>query len=199
MTLWLRCTAAVMTLVLLSACADSRFVDRTGRQGPAQLVYAPPGTKLTLINASNGTPSETRIVVNAPTDLRGSFTREDGTTGGFYPACWGCSGENVIEEAEYANLWPLEIGKNVAFLRTAPDGKKARVVIRVSGTESIETKAGSFDTYILDGRIEHITGARYSAQVRAWWAQDPGWIVKAEGGDSQGNTLASEVSAISLP
>ncbi|MEM9063328.1 MAG: hypothetical protein AAGD13_22945 [Pseudomonadota bacterium] len=199
MSLWLRCAAALMAAVVLSACADSRFIDRTGRQGPAQLVYAPAGTELKLVNASNGKPSETRITVNAPTGLRGSFTREDGTTGGFYPACWGCGGSNVIEEAEYAKLWPLETGKSVGFLRTAPDGQKARVVIRVAGTASIETMAGQFDTYILDGRIEHLTGPRYSAQVRAWWAQDPGWVVKAEGGDSQGSTLSSEVASVVLP
>jgi hypothetical protein len=104
-----------------------------------------------------------------------------------------------IEIDKYSQLWPLETGKNVAFLRTAPDGQKARVIIRVSGTQEIETAAGKFDTYILDGRIEHLTGPRYSAQVRAWWAQDPGWVVKAEGGDSQGSTLSSEVAKIDLP
>ena len=105
----------------------------------------------------------------------------------------------VIEEAKYAALWPLETGKEAAFLRTAPDGNKARVVIKVAGTQTIETPAGTFDTYLLDGRIEHLTGPRYSAQVRAWWAPGPGWVVRAEGGDSQGSTLSSQVVEIIEP
>ena len=154
---------------------------------------------MTLLNASNGKPSETQIIVAAPTGLRGAYTTKAGKTGGFYPGCWGCGGDMQIEVDKYAQLWPLETGKNVAFLRTSPNGQKARVIIRVAGTQTIETTAGSFETYILDGRIEHLTGGRYSAQVRAWWAQEPGWVVKAEGGDSQGSTLSSEVARIKLP
>ena len=190
------CAAAAM---LLSACQSGIAPDRTGRGGPAQLFYAPAGTQLKLLNASNGTPSESNITVASATGLRGAYTTSEGKSGGFYPGCWGCGGTMQIEVDKYAQLWPLETGKNVAFLRTAPDGQKARVVIRVSGTQKIETAAGTFDTYILDGRIEHLTGPRYSAQVRAWWAQDPGWVVKAEGGDSQGSTLSSEVASIRLP
>lgn len=192
-------SACAATILLLAACQSGIGPDRTGRGGPAQLVYAPVGTQITLLNASNGTASETQITAAAATGLRGAYTTTTGTSGGFYPGCWGCGGSMQIEENLYAALWPLETGKSVAFLRTAPDGQKARVIIRVSGTQTVETPAGSFDTYILDGRIEHLTGPRYSAQVRAWWAQDPGWVVKAEGGDSQGSTLSSEVAKIELP
>lgn len=185
--------------LLLAACQSGIAPDRTGRGGPAQLVYAPVGTQLKLLNASNGVTSETELTVKASSGLRGAYTTSTGKTGGFYPACWLCGGDMQIEVGKYAALWPLETGKSVAFLRTSPDGQKARIVIRVSGTQTIETPAGSFDTYILDGRVEHLTGPRYSAQVRAWWAQDPGWVVKAEGGDSQGSTLSSQVASIDLP
>ena len=190
---------AMALLMVLSACQSGIAPDRTGRGGPAQLFYAPVGTEIKLLNASNGKTSESSITVAAPTGTRGAYTNASGGVGGFYPGCWGCGGSMQIEEAKYAALWPLETGKNVAFLRTSPDGQKARVIIRVAGTQEIETAAGKFDTYILDGRIEHLTGPRYSAQVRAWWAQDPGWVVKAEGGDSQGSTLSSEVAAVKLP
>ena len=189
---------AVAVITALAACQSGIAPDRTGRGGPVQLYYAPTGTQIKLLNASNGKTSESNITVAAPAGLRGAYSSASGG-GGFYPGCWGCGGSMQIEEAKYAALWPLETGKNVAFLRTSPDGQKARVIIRVAGTQKIETAAGKFDTYILDGRIEHLTGPRYSAQVRAWWAQDPGWVVKAEGGDSQGNTLSSEVAAVRLP
>lgn len=183
----------------LAGCAQPGPLDSSGRGDPARLTYAPPGTRIALTNNANGQVTETRLTAGQATGPRGAFDREDGVAGGFYPGCWGCGGDMVIEEEKYLALWPLETGKETGFLRTAPDGEKARVVIRVAGTQVIETPAGQFDTYLLDGRIEHLTGPRYSAQVRAWWAPDPGWVVRAEGGDSQGSTLSSEVVEIIEP
>jgi hypothetical protein len=165
----------------------------------APLDYAPPGTRITLANVVNGNPSETRITVAGASGPRASFVAEDGRVGGAYPGCWDCGGGMRIDEAAYAALWPLAPGKQVTFLRTAPDGQQARVMIRVIGRETIETPAGSFDAWLLDGRVENVTGPRRSAQVRAWWAPEPGWVVRAEGGDSLGNTLSSEAVAIDLP
>jgi hypothetical protein len=130
---------------------------------------------------------------------RGSFVAEDGHVGGVYPGCWDCGLPMQIDEAAYAALWPLAPGKQTAFIRTSPDGSRARVLIRVGGRESVETRAGVFDAWLLDGRVENVTGPRHSAQVRAWWAPDPGWVVKAEGGDSLGNTLTSEAVSVDLP
>lgn len=191
----MRISALLMIVpLILSACADQRGgLDRSGRGDPARLTYVPPGTRIVLANTANGKTSETRITAGQPTGLRGAYTGDNGASGGFYPGCWGCGGQMQIEEDKYAALWPLETGKSASFLRTSPSGEKARVLITVAGTETIETPAGRFDTYLLDGRVEHLTGARYSAQVRAWWAPGPGWVVKAEGGDSQGSTLSSMV------
>jgi len=194
-------TTLTLLLVLLSACAQQPVggLDQTGSAAPARLEYAPPGTVITLLDSDNGATSESRITVAPPTGYRGTYTTDNGNTGSFYPGCWACGGDNLIETGKYAQLWPLETGKNVAFLRDSPDGLKARVVIRVIGTETIETAAGRFDTYVLDGRVEHLTGPRHSAQVRVWWARDPGWVVQVEGSDSDGNVLTSKVTSIQLP
>ncbi len=191
---------AVLCLVVLigAGCAD-RSLDVSGRGDPARLLYAEAGTQITLESAANGTPTETEITVVNAAGPQGRFRRADGTEGSFYPACWACGAPNTIEEALYSQLWPLETGKQVSFLRTSPDGQEARVFIRVSGIEDVTTPAGTFETYQLDGRIEHLTGPRYSAQVRAWWAPGPGWIVKAEGGDSRGATLSSQVTKFIRP
>lgn len=188
---------ALMTAALLTACSERPAP--TYRGAEANLLYAVPGTKIELANLANGTASETRITVAAPQGARGTYIGADGQQGAFYPGCWGCGTGMTIEEAKYAQLWPLETGKQVVFLRTAPDGQKARVQIQVAGTEDVTTPAGTFEAWILDGRIETISGPRYSAQVRAWWAPNPGWVVKAEGGDSQGNTLSSQVAVLDQP
>lgn len=189
----------ILAVTALGACDRRSGLDVSGRGDPARLLYAEVGTEITLENQTNGTPSETRVTAARAQGVQGRFIREDGTEGSFYPGCWGCGAGMQIDEAAYAMLWPLETGKRVTFLRTAPDGQKARVVIRVAGIEDIETPAGTFETYLLDGRIEHLTGPRYSAQVRAWWAPGPGWVVKAEGGDSQGSTLSSQVVSFARP
>ena len=196
--------AALALAALVASCGvppDGPASAPGGGAAPdvAPLVYAPPGTRITLANSVNGRPSETRITVAGATGPRAVYVAEDGRTGGVYPGCWDCGGAMRIEEDKYAALWPLEPGKQVVFLRTAPDGQQARVLVRVAGRETVETPAGAFDAWLLDGRVENVTGPRQSAQVRAWWAPDPGWVVKAEGGDSRGNTLSSQAAAIDPP
>ncbi|MEM7506327.1 MAG: hypothetical protein AAF415_06245 [Pseudomonadota bacterium] len=182
----------------LAGCTP-QGLDSSGAGAPAPLDYADPGTRITLANQVDGVASETEITAAPPLGLQGAFTRADGSTGSFYPGCWGCGAPNRIEEDLYAALWPLETGKQVTFLRTEGDGTQARVVIRVAGVERIETRAGRFDTYLLKGQISNITGARWSAQVDAWWAPEPGWVVKAEGSDSAGRSLLSEAVTILAP
>lgn len=182
--------------LILAACAAEPPV--TG-PAPGYLIYAEPGTGLVLASTIDGTPRETRITAAAAAPPRGAFRREDGSIGGFYPGCWDCGGEMRIEEDRYAALWPLETGNEVAFLRVAPDGTRARILIRVGGTETIETQAGRFETYRLEGRAQHLAGPEYSAEVTAWWAPDPGWVVRAEGSDSRGRVLTSEVVEIIQP
>ncbi|MEM0990134.1 MAG: hypothetical protein AAGK00_14750 [Pseudomonadota bacterium] len=195
----MRLTLISLTLAAtLTACGGSGL-DVSGRGDPARLLYAEVGTEITLQNTINGTASQTEITALRPAGAQGRFRAADGVEGSFYPGCWDCGAPNVVEDAIYASLWPLETGKQVSFLRTAPDGQKARVVIRVAGIQDVETPVGTLETYLLDGRIEHLTGPRYSAQVRAWWAPGPGWVVKAEGGDSKGATLSSQMIGYKRP
>ncbi len=174
-------------------------LDTSGSGDPAPLVYAAAGTEIALQNVIDGQSSQSRITVVDTIGLRGAFTRTNGTPGGVYPGCWGCGGTMRIEEALYGALWPLETGKQVTFVRTAPDGTKARAVIRVAGSEVIKTPAGTFRTYRLDGQINSLTGPAYQASVQAWWASDPGWVVQATGSDSDGRRLSSKVVEIKAP
>ena len=186
--------------VLAVGCTQTApGLDRSGAAPPAPLAYAAPGTRIALLSTVDGQIERTEITADVPEGPRGGYIGADGRSGGFYPGCWGCGGLARIDEAAYLDLWPLETGKRVTFLRENPDGTQHRVVIRVAGTERIETAAGPFDTYLLDGRIETVTGGRFSAQVRAWWAPDPGWVVRAEGGSGSGSVLTSEVVAITPP
>jgi hypothetical protein len=166
---------------------------------PASLTYAAPGTQFLLENIVDGARSEQAVTAGPATGLRGAYTNSSGQPGGFYPGCWGCGGTAQIEEDLYARLWPLETGKQVGFLRTSSDGNRARVIIRVAGTERLETPMGDIDTFKLEGRLQGLTGPEYTANVEAWWAPDPGWVIRAVGSDSQGRSLSSKVIAITSP
>ena len=191
--------AILAAALFVTACVEPGPAGRGTPGNAAILSYAPPGTRIALRNSVNGEITEESITAGSPNGPRGAYMGEDGTAGGFYPGCWGCGSDMVIDEAAYQQLWPLETGKRVVFLRTAPDGQKARIIITVDGTERVTTPAGTFDAWVLDGRMEQVTGTPYSAQVRAWWAPGPGWVVKASGGDSRGNTLTSEVIEFIYP
>lgn len=194
-------SALLAGALALAACGPQpgEGVDSSGKGAPAPLVYAAAGTAIVLANTVADQRTESSITAGVPSGPRGAFIRPDGSEGAFYPGCWDCGGAMQVDEAAYAALWPLETGKSTSFVRTAPDGSKARIVISVAGTEVIETPAGRFQTYVLDGQTVHLTGARYSANVRAWWAPDPGWVVRAEGRDSTGIARASEVTALTGP
>lgn len=199
MTSIFRLIGLCATVLLLAACDPPRGSKTNPVATASLLAYAAPGTQIFLKNDVNGQSSTVQITAGQAKGARGAYIGADGRAGGFYPGCWGCGGDMVIDEDAYRALWPLESGKRTVFLRTAPNGDKARLVITVAGTERITTEAGTFDTFILDGRLENLSGASYSAQVRAWWAPGPGWVVRARGGDSQGNTLSSEVTKFVLP
>jgi len=185
----------------LSACGRiSILPDRPPIKGdPARLIYADPGTRITVANTVNGATRETTLTAIWSLGARGKYRDEDGREDSFLPGCWGCGDGTELDEDAYAALWPLEEGKAVRFLRTGRDGEVAEVEIRVAGRQSVTTAAGTYEAYLLDGRIENRTGPTYSAQVRAWWAPAPGWVIKAEGGDSRGNTLSSEVTEVVYP
>lgn len=189
---------ALPMLLVLAACDPPLGSQDNPVGSPILLAYAPTGTEIVIENTINQTTERVRLTAGTHVGARGAFVGEDGTESTFYPACWGCGGTR-IDESAYRALWPLEKGKRASFTRTAANGDTARVEIVVAGEERLTTPAGTFDTWILEGRVEQISGPPYSAQVRAWWAPGPGWVIRARGGDSDGNAFSSEVIDFDFP
>lgn len=195
----LRVPLMLLGLTGLAAC-DPPLGSQNNPVGTATLLaYAAPGTEIEIENTINGDVSRSVITAATPVGARGAYLDQDGTPGDYYPGCWDCGGDSVIDEEAYRKLWPLAIGNRAVFTRTRPNGETARVVIAVTESGQITTPAGTFDTWILQGRVEHLTGPAYSAQIRAWWAPGPGWVVRARGGDSAGNAFATEVVRFVFP
>ena len=188
----IRWPSALVLALGLAACDPPLGGPENPVGSSTLLAYAPPGTEIVLESTINNEISRSRLTAGDHRPPRGAYLAEDGSQRNFYPACWGC-GDKQIDEAAYGTLWPLETGKFASFLRIAATGETARVIVRVAGKERLATPAGTFDTWILEGRVESETGPAYSAQVRAWWAPGPGWVVRARGGDSEGNAFSTEV------
>ena len=196
--------ATCLAFSVMVACAPGpteheRVIALRAPAGPAQLLYAPVGTRIVMLNEINGSPTESTITVDRAEGIFGAFLDGNRRPGAYLPGCWGCSGDSEIEAERYARLWPLVPGNAVSFVRASPSGQVAEVSIRVAGRAKVETVLGAFDTYILDGRIEHVNGPRYSAQLRSWWAPGLGWVIKTTGGDSRGNTVESQIVDFSHP
>lgn len=167
---------------------------------PAPLAYAAPGTKISYsrkgVNRGNRSSVNRSIEILETETARGRYKRPDGSTGSIYPGCFACGGDRQIEEDKYAALWPLEVGKEVTFLRWRAAGSKSQITIIVSGTETVTTPAGTFDTYVLTGKIKNIEGNRWSASVTDWWAPSVGWIVKKQTKETDGDFSKLEVTEI---
>ena len=89
---------------------------------PAPLAYAAPGTKLSYSWVSNRDSKSQTIEILEPEGVRGQFKNPNGSTSSLYFGCFACGGTRVIEEDKYAALWPLEVGKEVALVRTRANG-----------------------------------------------------------------------------
>lgn len=163
---------------------------------PAPLAYAAPGTKISYSGISNRGSRDRTIEILEPEDARGQYRNPNGSTGSTYPGCFFCGGTRAIEEDKYVALWPLEVGKEVTFVRTRANGGRSQITITVSGTETVTTPAGTFDTYVLTGKIKNIDGIRWSASLTDWWAPSVGWIVKKRTKESDGDFLKLEVTQI---
>ena len=178
-------------LLLLAACETPGALEAAGT-----IEYAPTGTRIELLNVAGGTTSTTVIIVAGAEGTEGRYTGIDGEIGSYFPGCWGCGGQMTIDRAEYDKLWPLEVGKVAQFERKGPDGRPAQVTIRVVGTERIETPMGTLETKILQGRLE---SGSYWANLRSWWSDKIGWVVRSEGVDSSGYGVSSRVVKVTGP
>lgn len=162
-------------------------------QNTASLEYAPKGTTLLFRTNSNGNLLTQEIMVRSPDGVEGRFSRYGLHNRTYYPGCWGCGNDRSIEERKYAELWPLEVGKSVEFIRKRSDGSRSTVSIIVASRERISTMAGEFDTFVLEGTIENIDGTPWRASKTDWWSPEIGWVVKSDGTDSDGDFYLFEL------
>lgn len=108
---------------------------------------------------------------------------------------WGAP--DTFDTSTVDPLWPLKVGNEVSYIRS--EGSRSwNDSMKVVGFESIETKMGKFDTYVLQLDTEN-QNKKWSAKFKAWYAPKIGWAIKREYKDSKGSLVTSEAVEVKTP
>lgn len=152
---------------------------------PAPLRVAPPGTRM-VWRRLDGRATERGVIGLMEADGLVHYLWE-GRPSTMYFFCIGCAGEDVsFDHAAYQELFPLEVGKSVAFTRSV-DGWEFTNHIAVTGTERLSLAFGDVDTYVL-GCEARGRNNPFHARNDIWYAPSIGWNVQFRYEDSRGES-----------
>jgi hypothetical protein len=86
-----------------------------------------------------------------------------------------------MDEASVEAIWPLEIGKTVTFLERSGEDSWCHTV-NILRSESINVPAGTFDTVVIDERIQSMRSEQRKLDLTRtyWYAPAARWVIKRE-------------------
>lgn len=151
---------------------------------PAPWQPAPSGTAMSWENESNDESG--RGVIGSPDDFEVSWTWEGDERSG-YMFCSYC-GNTHFDEDVYAELWPLEVGKEVSFWRNR-GGNKWKDRIEVVGTDTFELERGEVDVYVVRWTSKAYSHS-WQGETVTLYAPEIGWSVRFEHEDNKGESWA---------
>ena len=162
---------------------------------PAPFSTPPVGTRITWADTDTGENPRTIVITGVDGMVR-HYRREDGEHVSHFIFCFYCAGAD-FDVADYAALWPLEVGKEVD-LGPAIGPRVWWNVITVTGTERVTVPAGTFDTYVVRVRAWDQVRARMQ-ETFIHYAPDVGWGVRYESLDVHGNKQRRSIVRIRYP
>lgn len=156
---------------------------------PALFDPAPAGTEQSWRNIDSGETGNS--VIGSPNGYRIHWEWEgDERTGMFF--CFHCTGRAPAPEDEYAELWPLEVGKSVSFYRRRAD-RSWKTTITVTGTETVEVEnIGPVDVYVVEYKSSAV-GRSWKGEAVSYYAPSLGWNVRSHLTDTEGVDNAWEL------
>lgn len=87
------------------------------------------------------------------------------------------------------SIWPLEIGKTVAY-DYAPNPENAKVVnigrLQVLRTETVTVPAGTFEAFVVENHVRNVQGT-FEGKWTYWYAPSVGFLVKVDYEHTAGN------------
>jgi hypothetical protein len=155
------------------------------RSDPVRLHIAPPGSKMTW-RRLDGYTTERGIIGPVETDLLAHYQWE-GEPCSMYFFCIRCAGDEVrFDHAAYESLFPLEVGKSVAFRRSIGQWEWINR-IEVVDTERLSLDFGEVDTYVLACETRGQNNP-FHVKNDIWYAPSIGWNVQFRYQDSRGES-----------
>jgi len=151
-----------------------------------------PGTELTYA-CSDG---ERRITIDKATGLQVRWRKNERLYENMTLFCWACGRGISVERTQVAAIYPLISGKIVGFRRHKGDRAWTDTVF-VMGTETIDTPAGRFDTYVVQTRSESDEG--WTGMRTAHYAPSLGWVVRVTKEQSGRKPTSCELEAVAEP
>jgi hypothetical protein len=111
---------------------------------------------------------------------------------------------NQADRAMIETIWPLAAGKSVTFDERAGNSDAWRHTVTVVRSEMLQTPAGTFDTFVIEERIQSLSPAQgnLDATKTYWYAPAAKWPIKRSMAQQSGpplNSVPYLVSAIVLP
>lgn len=91
------------------------------------------------------------------------------------------SSDAVLDAAkrEFAQLWPLSVGKTVRFEIKRADGAAWNNLLTVERAELTKVTAGTYSTFVISHR-ERAANGSYDAEYLYWWSPALGFPIKRE-------------------
>ena len=154
---------------------------------PAPFRVAPPGTAMVWTRL-DGFKTERGSIGRVEPDKLIHFVWE-GEPRSMYLFGMRCLGPNTwFDHAAYERIFPLEVGKSVAFARTVSEWRWENR-ISVTGTERLTLAFGDVDTYVVVCETEGLNNP-FHARNAIWHAPNVGWNVKFRYSDSRGQSYS---------
>lgn len=188
-------TEMAIGILLLSSFVSS--VAATEDENSTQAVFNPPkpGTTIKWLGTKNGETLKEEHVVGKSSGLLARWSSGGKEYERYGLISWGSP--DTFDTSSIDPLWPLKVGNSISYSRTKGN-RSWNDSMTVTGVESVITKAGKFDTYIIAFKTA-AQNNKWSGEFTAWFAPKLGWAVKREYSDSKGNTQKSEVVEIQYP
>jgi hypothetical protein len=150
-----------------------------------RLHIAPPGSKMTW-RRLDGYTTERGVIGPVETDLLAHYQWQ-GEPCSMYFFGIRCAGDDVcFDHAAYERLFPLEVGKSVAFRRSIGQWQWINR-IDVIDTERLSLDFGEVDTFVLACETQGQNNP-FHVKNDIWYAPSIGWNVQFRYQDSRGES-----------
>jgi len=160
---------------------------------PSDYEFLPAGTVVVWRNLDTGRIEEQHILDHIGRLYQATWVGRRSFA--YLPDTWA-DNENT-SEADIEPLFPMQVGKKVAFYRQ-PEAGKTYDRVEVIRTETLSLEIGKVDTFVIETHSRLLAGG-WSGRALVWYAPALRTMVQLEITDTDGDHRRRQVIAIKAP